>query len=142
MTTPNKQGNGVKEVTPANKQPINGAAVKALPKQLTEAEKAELERKARLEEQQKYFDGLYTLTSMRGRYEYHKKAINRITVEDEETEQFETKFGRLAITIKDNNGGQYEIQHPYLIKLTCEFLATHFDTKIAECEDKILNYGK
>ncbi|HYG40085.1 MAG TPA: hypothetical protein VD908_15765 [Cytophagales bacterium] len=125
-------------------QPKSGTAVKANPtKQLTEAEKAELERKIQLEEQQKYFDGLHNLTSMRRRYEYHKNAVNRITVEDEETEQFEAAhYDKLAIIIKDNNGSQYEIKHAYLVKLTCEFLSAHFDQKIVEVEDKIVNYGK
>lgn len=141
MTT-KTTGNGNAGVTT---QPKNGAAVKPTtgqPKQLTEAEKADLERKARLEEQQKYFDGLTNLTSMRGRYEYHKKAVNRLTIDDEEMEQFETKMGRLGIIIKDSNGGSYDIQHPYLVKLVCEFITNHFDQKIAECEDKILNYRK
>lgn len=132
-------GNGTQGGTT---QPKNGTAVKANPtKQLTEAEKAELERKIQLEEQQRHFDGLYKLTSMRKRYEEHKTAVNNITEYD--VKEFEgDRYSNLAITIEDEHRNKYEIKHPYLVKLTCEFLSAHFDHKIAECEDKILNYGK
>ncbi|MGV3598062.1 MAG: hypothetical protein ACO1PI_09345 [Bacteroidota bacterium] len=146
MTTNKTNGNGAKEVAPAtaNKQ-ANGKTVRLpdAPKELSEEEKAEQERKARLEEQRRYFDGLYRLTTMRERYEEHRQAVKNITVAPDELEQFEAnRFSNLAITIEDDRNNQYAIKHPLLVKLVADFVIAHFDQKIAECEDKILNYGK
>lgn len=134
-------GNGTQGGTT---QPKNGTAVnKAVPRQLTEAEKVEMERQAQLAEQQKHFDGLYRLTTMRQRYADHKEAVQDLTITEDELKQFEVeKYNSLGIAITDARGVKYEIKHPYLVQLVCEFVATHFDHKVAECEEKILNYGK
>ncbi len=141
MTTPVKNGNGAKEVTPATNNKTNGTTPK-VPRQLTEAEKAAQERQAQLEAQRKHFDGLSRLTSMRARYLEHLEALKDLTVSDEEMDDFEADtYSDLSITIKNRVGSKYEIKHPYLVKLNCEFLIAHFEQKIAECEHHILTYG-
>lgn len=143
MSTPKTNGNGAKEVTPAtaNKTQGNGTTPK-VPRQLTEEEKAAQERQTKLEAQRKHFDGLYRLTSMRGRYLEHLEALKTLTISDEEMDDFEADdYSGLIITLKNRVGSKYEIKHPYLVKLNCEFLIAHFEQKIAECEHHILTYG-
>lgn len=145
MATPNKNGNGAKEVTPAtnDKTAVTTPAVetKKTVEQPTEP-KAEPKAPRTLEELRKYFDGLHRLVTMRERYEEHKEALENIVVTDKEEAQFEvTAYHGMGITITDSKNNTYEIKHPYLVKLTCEFLAAHFTQKVAECEDKILHYG-
>lgn len=149
MTTPKNNGKGTQGVTtqPTNN---NGKAVNAAAVDTTKKEEQPAGPKAEptpapktLEEQRRYFDGLYRLTTMRGRYEEHKAAIEDMVVSEDDLKEFEVgRHYNIGITITDSYNTKYEVKHPYLVKLLCEFIASHFDQKIAECEDKILNYGE
>ena len=133
MTTPNKNGNGAKEVTPAtNNKPT------AKPEPTAE----ELRAKA-MKEQQEYFDGLAKLVSMRGRYQEHKEAVEELTFESVHTEIFEHANSHGGkITLSDFEGNSYEIKNPKLVMELRNHLLTLFNAKIKDLEEGIFAYAE
>ncbi len=134
MSTPNKNGNGAKEVTPAtNSKPAT-----------TKVEPTAEELKAQaLKEQQEYFDGLAQLVSMRGRYNDHKVAVEELTFERTEAELFEhTSNHGGKITLSDFSGNSYEIKNPKLVIEVRDFILARLNVKIQDLEDGIFSYSE
>lgn len=137
MSTPNKNGNGAKEVTPATASKTQGNGKTSTPPTLEE-----LKAKA-LKEQQAYFDGLAQLVFMRGRYQEHKEAVEELSFEREATEIFEhtnSYGGKIVLT--DFSGNSYEIKNPKLVMEVRSHLLNLFTGKIAELENGIFSYSE
>ena len=142
MSTPNKNGNGAKEVTPAtnNKNTTNGKTnIPAIPPAPT----AEELKAQALKEQQAYFDGLAQLVFMRGRYQEHKEAVEELTFEREATEIFEhTNAYGGKIVLTDFSGNSYEIKNPKLVIEVRNHLLNLFTGKIEDLENGIFAYAE
>lgn len=137
MSTPNKNGNGAKEVTPATTN--NKTTTPAIPRTPT----AEELKAQTLKEQQAYFDGLAKLVSMRGRYQEHKEAVEELTFESAHTEIFEhasSHGGKIVLT--DFSGNSYEIKNPKLVMELRNHLLTLFNAKIKDLEEGIFSYAE
>lgn len=136
MATPNKNGNGAKEVTPATN---NKTTTPAIPRTPT----AEELKAQALKEQQAYFDGLAQLVFMRGRYQEHKEAVEELTFEREATEIFEHASSHGGkITLSDFSGNSYEIKNPKLVMELRNHLLTLFTAKVEELENGIFSYSE
>ena len=162
MATPNKNGNGAKEVTPAtnNKPMTNGKTTtpaKVEPPKGEEKPKAE-EKPApvvveltaaqqpqpkTLDEQIQFFLGLERLVNIRRRFEHHLEAVNQLVIEDEELTKFETgnRHG-IRIELYDSEGNTYSITNPRLVKEMHTHLVSVLQGKIDECNGQILTYGE
>lgn len=127
--TTQNNNNGQDKTTPANTSTPAAAAV--VTPQLSAIEK-----------QMQFFDGLATLVKMKRSFERHKRAIEDLVFPDEELAKFETdeRYG-IRVEIHDANRKEYTINNPRLVKDMQEFLMAKLTTRIAEVEEKILNYG-
>ncbi|KAB2879752.1 hypothetical protein F9K33_07920 [bacterium] len=164
MATPNKNGNGAKEVTPAttnkpNTQPVNGKTntpgtiepkgdekpTGSEPTPPVTAETTttpEPPKPKTLDEQLQFFLGLERLVNIRRRFEHHLEAVNELTIEDEELTKFETgnKHG-IRIELFDSEGNSYSMTNPRLVKEMHAHLVSVLQGKIDECNAEILTYG-
>ena len=166
MTTPNKNGNGAKEVnTPQNNKTAkttNGNGVKHLktaivpaskeeekttPKAVeppkTETQETPPQKPKTLEEQINFFLGLEKLMNVRRRLETHLEAVQELEIEDEELTKFETgnNYG-IRIELHDNNRREYNITNPRLVKEMQSHLISLLEAKIEEHDKQILTYGE
>ncbi len=96
-----------------------------------------------IEEQLKFFDGLGRLVSFKRRYEAHRKALAELAMPDEELAKFETdRRHGIRVVIHADDGADYEINNPKLVQEVQQFLIGTLDRKIAEYNNKIIEYGK
>lgn len=166
MATPNKNGNGAKEVVPAtnnktNTQPVNGktntpATVTpkgeekptgneptppVAPVVVETPAMSEPPKPKTLDEQLQFFLGLERLVNIRRRFEHHLAAVNELVIEDEDLTKFETgNRNGIRIELVDGEGNSYAMTNPRLVKDMHTHLVSVLEGKIEECNAKILTY--
>jgi hypothetical protein len=128
--------------TATNAKPVNGSAVPATKTEAVIPLHKPAGKPLTIEEQMKHFDGLAQLVTMKRRVEKHKEIVQELQVSDEELAKFETdKRTTASIILCDDEGNEYEISNPVLVREVQIYVTHSLDRKIAEYDNKIMSYG-
>lgn len=123
-------------------KPANGTTVPEVKAAATVPPHKPTGKPQNIEDHIKYFDGLAQLVTMKRRVEKHKEIVEELHVSDDELARFETdKRTTASITLCDDDGNEYEISNPLLVKEVQMYVTHSLDRKIAEYDNKIMSYG-
>lgn len=146
-TTTNKGTN-----TPGVNNPKNNEVVKTTvqPETKKVEETAVVDEKAMvplpklpktISEQLAYFEGLESLVNQKRKLEKHHKAVTGLKLTNAELDKFEHDGHGLQIRLLDGQHNEYAIANPRLVKEMRDYLLNVLSAKVAELEERILNYS-
>jgi hypothetical protein len=148
-TTVKKEVKGTQGVNASQTKPATATTNNAKPASTAAAAKAETvplhktgSKPRTIEDHIKHFDGLAQLVTMKRRVEKHRDKVRDLEVSDVDIADYDAGKAAIAcITLCDDQGREYEIDHPLLVKEVQRFIGNSLDRKITDYDQKIMAYA-